>query len=195
MAVEMLHELLVYVPADNPELQALVTSVRDKFGKAVDNCAVPVWPAAAIAASQPAKAVVHARFCRSVHLAAGLCSFCDILPSKFLQSMVLETLIGRRLVAHLRGGFSNVAATTAKLAILVDMMPSDWFGSGIPKEAAGLHELLSSFARHLEGQRVEALRHNKGEVTASALRLASMLSKVGDDQLSKRLARMFGGDR
>jgi len=195
MAAEMMHELLVYVPADNPDLQHLVTSIRGRFTAAAEECSVPAWPTAAVKASAAAQAVVFLRFCKAWCLVAGMCAFSDILPSSFLQRLVLGTIIGRGLIAHLRGSFGDVAVTTAKMCALVEMLPVDWFRAGTPKEASTLHELLSSFARHLEGQRVDALRHNLKEVPESAARIGALLFRIGDEQLGKRLARIFDVER
>lgn len=73
---------------------------------------------------------VFCRFCKSWRMVAGLSSFSDVLPSSFLQGLVLGTIIGRGLIAHLRGSFADVTATTAKLSVLVEMLPVEWFRAG-----------------------------------------------------------------
>lgn len=65
------------------------------------------------------------------------------------------------------------------------------FFPAVPTDAPYLLDLLSSVAKALEGQRVEAMTQGSTETRKSAKKVADMLVSVGDPLGAARLRQTF----
>ncbi|GMH38322.1 hypothetical protein BSKO_06206 [Bryopsis sp. KO-2023] len=188
---EILRELLVYVPADNPGLHDLIVSITDQLTQAVESLRIPPWPQAAINVSIAAESVIGIRLRRALKTIAGVCCFDDVLPKNVVRGLVLETMLGRKLLGCLRGGVGDGVGSVQRIHTILHLMPQEWFSGGVPVEAPYLPELLSSIARSLENQRVEALTQGQQDVVQSAAKLANLFARIGEHAAAAKLRNTF----
>lgn len=191
-AAAMLADLLVYVPAEQEELQEVVRAVQAKLEEAVGGLALPAWPPAALETSRRAAIHLAQRFGRGVRLLASVCAFDGGLPRSALQRLALERLMAQHLLPYARAAAATSAVAADRAARIVAALPADWFHSGTPppRGSEGIAELLTTLARVLEAQ--AAGGGTTAADTATARQVADALLKLGDTARSNKLGKAFG---
>jgi hypothetical protein len=189
-------DLFVYVPADKPEMSALLaaTSAALEGAASSHRAAVPPWPSAAAAASPLARAVLQLRFRRAAGLLRGLLGFKELLPQHQVFRLALGRLVGQQLVPALHGSLGELGLAVARAEAVVGALPGGWFGGGggrvpPPKEAQPLLDVMASLGRSVE-QQAGAAGGGSSSSSSYAARVAALLRRLGLSEQAARLAAL-----
>ncbi|DBA84127.1 TPA: hypothetical protein ACH3X1_006603 [Trebouxia sp. C0004] len=189
-AKAMLEDLLIYVPPEEPKLQDLLASIRQRLERAVASTRLPPWPPTATAASRRATIFLARRFGKALRLLHNILTFDGVLPRSVLQDLALVQLMQKQLLPYLRAGAASVPVAVDRASrVLTDIAQLKGLTQGSAKALEPLAEFLSAMARALEAQQ----NRSTAKHVQLAKQLAKLLTVVGSSARSQEMLAAFPG--
>ncbi|CAN4124748.1 unnamed protein product [Withania somnifera] len=192
-AVSAVRLVLRYGPFSSSALSNLVAVLRDRLADAVANLKVPTWDTLVMRAVPDAARVAAYRFGMSIRLIRNICLFHEIFAMPVLEELVLDKLLGEKILPHLQSIQSSIHDAVTRTERVVTSLHGVWAG---PKVTGGcspklrlLVDYLLTLARVLEKKHVSS----NGEIETSkfARRLKKMLVELNQYDYARDISRTF----
>lgn len=189
-AVSATSLVLTYVPTSSEALADLLLNIRTRLSKAVANIVVPTWSPLVMSAVPNAARVAAYRFGMSVRLVRNICLWKEILALPILEELVLDGLLYRKILPHLRSITSNIHDAITRTERIVASLSGVWAGPSISGRHGRKLQPLVDFVISL-GQALEKKRLSENETGGLARRLKKMLVDLNEYDSARDIARTF----
>ncbi|KNA19367.1 hypothetical protein SOVF_062230, partial [Spinacia oleracea] len=185
--------IINYVPASSEPLKELIAAIRTRLADAVANIVVPTWSAVAMKAVPNAARVAAYRFGVAVRLMRNICMWKDILALPVLEKLVLDELLGGKILPHVQNLIPNVHDAITRTERIIASLNGVWSGTSVT--AARSHKLLPLVDYVLKLGKTLEKKHASGqpesETSALARRLKKMLVDLNEYDKARAVLRTF----
>ncbi|KAJ0094651.1 hypothetical protein Patl1_14944 [Pistacia atlantica] len=168
-AVSATSLVVAYVPTSSEALADLLLAIRTRLAEAVSNLTVPAWSPLLMNAVPNAARIAAYRFGMSVRLMRNICLWKEILALPILEELVLDEILCRKVLPHVRSITSNVHDAIMRTEKIVASLSGVWSGSSVTgSRSRGL-------ARRLKKMLVELNEYDNARNIARTFRLKEAL--------------------
>ncbi|KAJ0037627.1 hypothetical protein Pint_21939 [Pistacia integerrima] len=192
-AVSATSLVVAYVPTSSEALADLLLAIRTRLAEAVSNLTVPAWSPLLMNAVPNAARIAAYRFGMSVRLMRNICLWKEILALPILEELVLDELLCRKVLPHVRSITSNVHDAIMRTEKIVASLSGVWSGSSVTgsrsRKLQPLVDYMLSLGKTLEKKHLAGVTEN--ETGGLARRLKKMLVELNEYDNARNIARTF----
>lgn len=194
-AVSATSLVVAYIPTSSEALADLLLAIRTRLAEAVSNLTVPTWSPLLMNAVPNAARIAAYRFGMSVRLMRNICLWKEILALPILEELVLDELLCRKVLPHVRSISSNVHDAIMRTEKIVASLSGVWAGSSVTgshsrnRKLQPLVDYMLSLGKTLEKKHLAGVTEN--ETGGLARRLKKMLVELNDYDNARNIARTF----
>ncbi|KAM7274726.1 hypothetical protein ACFE04_016592 [Oxalis oulophora] len=191
-AVSATSLVTIYVDPSSRKLAELIAAIRDRLADVVANIKVPAWSSLELKAVPNAARFVAYRFGMSVRLIRNICLWKEILALPVLEKLVLDELLCRKILPHVRSIASDVHDAVTRTERIVTALSGVWSGPSVTGNRSHKLQPLVDYIMSL-GKTVEKRRSSMDERETNGLsrRLKKMLVELNEYDYAREIAKTF----
>ncbi|KAM7484520.1 hypothetical protein LguiA_000529 [Lonicera macranthoides] len=184
-----------YVRPSSKALGKLVTELRERLARAVDDMMVPTWSTLVMKAVPDAARVAAYRFGMSVRLLKNICLWNEILSMSVLEKLALDELLTGKVIPHLRSILTNVHDAVTRTERIIASISGVWAGPSVTADRSPklqpLVDYLLMLGRTLEKKHVSGGGEGGGGSHRLARRLKKLLVELNEYDHARAISRTF----
>ncbi|KAJ0037881.1 hypothetical protein Pint_21940 [Pistacia integerrima] len=192
-AVSATSLVVAYVPTSSEALADLLLAIRTRLAEAVSNLTVPAWSPLLMNAVPNAARIAAYRFGMYVRLMRKICLWKEVLALPILEELVLDELLCRKVLPHVRSITSNVHDAIMRTEKIVASLSGVWSGSSVTGSRSHklqpLVDYMLSLGKTVEKKHLAGVTEN--ETGGLARRLKKMLVELNEYDNARNIARTF----
>lgn len=185
--------VMTYVSTSSETLKDLLVAIRTRLAEAVSNIVVPTWSPLATNAVPNAARIAAYRFGMSVRLMRNICLWKEIFALPVLEKLLVEELLCRKVLPHVRSMTSNVHDAITRTERIVASLSGVWAGPSVSGSRSHklqpLVDFMLSLGKTLEKKHLAGVTEN--ETAGLARRLKKMLVELNEYDSARDIARTF----
>ncbi|XP_057536885.1 transcriptional repressor ILP1 [Amaranthus tricolor] len=190
-AVSATTVIINYVSASSEALKELIAAIRTRLADAVANLVVPSWSIAVMKAVPNAARVAAYRFGVAVRLIRNICMWKDILALPVLEKLVLDELLGGKILPHVRNLIPDIHDAITRTERIIASITGVWTGASVTAAHSRKLQPLIDYVLMLGKTLEKKYASGQPETSDLARRLKKMLVDLNEYDEARAILRTF----